>query len=157
VFKIISGGQTGVDQSAWDAAMAFGIEIGGCVPNGRSAENGRIPDKYTGLVEVESTDPAVRTVRNVQDSDATLIISHGPLAGGSLLTLRTAENCDKPALHVDLQQMDQDNAVRWIQAWLDEITPAVLNVAGPRASEDPTIAETAGILLRRVFKSFAEH
>ena len=56
--KIISGGQTGVDRAALDVALANQIEIGGYVPNGRAAEDGRIPDRYIGLTETKSEDPA---------------------------------------------------------------------------------------------------
>ena len=44
--KIISGGQTGVDRAALDAAIAAGIPHGGWCPRGRLAEDGRIPERY---------------------------------------------------------------------------------------------------------------
>ncbi len=44
--RIVSGGQTGVDRAALDAAMARGIACGGWVPRGRRAEDGRVPDTY---------------------------------------------------------------------------------------------------------------
>ena len=49
---------------------------------------------------------AVRTALNVRDSDATLILSHGQLAGGSLLTLQEAFRAGKPVLHLDLDRTD---------------------------------------------------
>ncbi len=70
---IVSGGQTGVDRAAWDVAIELGLPIGGWVPKGRRAEDGVIPERYTGLREAESADPAVRTALNVRDSDATRI------------------------------------------------------------------------------------
>ena len=73
--KIISGGQTGVDRAAFDAAIANGVEIGGFVPRGRWAEDGTIPEKYKGLVETESEDPAERTRLNVINSDATILLT----------------------------------------------------------------------------------
>jgi len=44
--KIISGGQTGVDRAALDAAIELGIPPGGWVPKGRKAEDGKLPEKY---------------------------------------------------------------------------------------------------------------
>jgi hypothetical protein len=44
--KIISGGQTGADRAALDAAIRLGIPHGGWVPKGRLAEDGRLPDRY---------------------------------------------------------------------------------------------------------------
>jgi hypothetical protein len=43
---IVSGGQTGVDRAALDAAMALGLSCGGYVPRGRLAEDGRLPQRY---------------------------------------------------------------------------------------------------------------
>jgi len=62
--KIISGGQTGVDRAALDAAIRLGIPCGGWCPQGRKAEDGRIPDHYP-LHEASSPDYPVRTRLNV--------------------------------------------------------------------------------------------
>jgi hypothetical protein len=78
VEKIVSGGQTGADQAALDVALERGLQVGGWVPKGRLAEDGPIPERYSGLVETQSSDPAVRTSLNLRDSDATLIVSHSP-------------------------------------------------------------------------------
>ena len=43
---IISGGQTGVDRGALDAALSLGTPCGGWCPEGRLAEDGVIPDIY---------------------------------------------------------------------------------------------------------------
>ena len=45
--KVITGGQTGADQGAIDAAIKMGISNGGWIPKGRIKENGPLPDKYT--------------------------------------------------------------------------------------------------------------
>lgn len=138
--RIVSGGQTGADRAAWDFALANGFRIGGWVPRGRLAEDGRIPPYYAGVLETDSDDPAVRTSFNVRDSDATLIVSHGALAGGSLLTFEEARRADKPVLHLDLAAVARGDAAALLRRWLTEVAPRVLNVAGPRASQDPAIA-----------------
>ena len=86
ISRIVSGGQTGADRAAFDYALANEIEIGGFVPKNRAAEDGAIPAKYPNLRETETEDSAERTRLNVLNSDATLIFSHGALAGGSRLT-----------------------------------------------------------------------
>ena len=111
VKKIVSGGQTGADRAAWDVVLELGLEIGGWVPKGRLAEDGSIPERYTGLREATLADPAVRTVLNVRDSDATLIVSNGPLSGGSLLTFQEAVRCGRPVLHLDLSVLRPAEAV----------------------------------------------
>ena len=78
--KIISGAQTGADRAALDAALALGLPIGGWVPRGRRAEDGPVPDRYPNLRETDTDDYETRTRWNVQDADATLILSHGPLS-----------------------------------------------------------------------------
>jgi hypothetical protein len=146
--KIISGGQTGADRAALDFALENGIPIGGWVPQGRLAEDGPIPERYAGLAETGSPDPAVRTARNVRDSDATLILSHGALDGGSLLTHREATRIGKPVLHLDLEELETAAAADRLRTWLAAVRPATLNVAGPRASRDPRIASATGAVLR---------
>ena len=74
--RIISGGQTGVDRGALEAAIALGIPHGGWCPLGRSAEDGVIPARYQ-LQETDSPQYAVRTEWNVRDADGTLILSWG--------------------------------------------------------------------------------
>ena len=148
VRKIVSGGQTGTDRAALDFALAHGYEVGGWVPKGRLAEDGPIPGRYPGLRESDSPDPAVRTALNVRDSDATLILSHGPLTGGSLLTFREATRAGKPVLHLDLDAIPSTQATRVLREWLASQRPNVLNVAGPRASGDPWIAEATEAVLR---------
>lgn len=149
---IVSGGQTGVDRAAWDVAIEIGLPIGGWVPKGRRAEDGAISERYTGLREAESTDPAVRTVLNVRDSDATLIFSHGPLTGGSRLTFETAARLKRPVLHVDLRDTTDAEAVAKVQTWLAAVRPNILNVAGPRASGDVSIGAHAGAVLRQALR-----
>ncbi len=138
--RIVSGGQTGADRAALDFALANGIPIGGWVPRGRLGEDGPIPERYAGLHETDSPDPAIRTALNVRDSDATLILSHGSLTGGSLLTLQEATRAGKPVLHLDLGRHSPACAGEDLRRWLAATRPRVLNVAGPRASVDPRIA-----------------
>ncbi len=144
--KIVSGGQTGVDRAALDAAMALGVPHGGWCPKGRLAEDGPIPPIYQ-LVETDSPAYAVRTERNVLDGDATLILCRGQPSGGTDLTLRLAQRHAKPHLVADLNAP----VLARIRRWLAKIRPATLNVAGPRESQAPGIAAQATELLIRLF------
>jgi len=146
--RLVSGAQTGADRAALDVALEHGLEIGGWVPRGRIAEDGVVPARYTGLRETDSADAAVRTCCNVRDSDATLIVSHGPLAGGSRLTADEALRLSKPLLHLDLTTMSLADAADRLREWLHAVDPEVLNVAGPRASEGAGIGAAVTALLR---------
>ncbi len=150
--KIISGGQTGVDGAGLDVALELGIAIGGHLPRGRKDENGdALSDKYAAMQETDTDDVNVRTELNVQSSDATLIFSHGALFGGSEYTERMAQKHGKPWLHADLDRQDSDRAVLLVREWLSATQPRVLNVAGPRASDDPEIYSKAKCVLIGAF------
>jgi hypothetical protein len=149
VREIWSGGQTGVDRAALDAARELGLPTGGWVPRGRRAEDGVIPDTYHGLWETESDDYGVRTSWNVRDCDATLIVCRGPLAGGSAYTRDEAVRLGRPWLALDLNTLLVDAAVEIARAWLAGVGGSRLNVAGPRESAAPRICEQArGVLVR---------
>jgi hypothetical protein len=142
--KIISGGQTGVDRTALDAALTLGIPCGGWCPKGRKAEDGPIPDRYP-LKETESTSYPVRTEMNVLDSDGTLILTWGRPTGGTALTIRLTGRHKKPSLVIDLKKPADPSS---LANWLEKKQIGVLNVAGPRESEYPGISRLAfGFLL----------
>jgi hypothetical protein len=144
--KIISGAQTGADRAALDFAINNDIPHGGWVPKGRKAEDGIIPDHYE-VKEAPTSEYSRRTELNVIDSDGTLILTHGELSGGSLLTEKLAEKHKKPCLHINLNQKPEFQATVDITHWLSANGIAVLNVAGSRASHDPKIyASTLSIL-----------
>jgi len=94
----------------------------------------------------------IRTEWNIRDSDATLILSHGPLDGGSLYTRIKAEELGKPWLHINLSKTGIEQASVSVNNWISEVRPRTLNVAGPRASKDPFIYEGTSELLRRMFR-----
>lgn len=147
VRRIVSGGQTGVDRGALDAAIELGIEHGGWCPRGRLAEDGPIPARYQ-LRETEELEYAVRTESNVTDSDGTLVLYKDRLQRGTLLTYRLARRHAQPALCV---RLDQPVDVTKIQRWIIDEGIHVLNVAGPRASSSPGIDLETTELLKRVF------
>ena len=149
--KIISGGQTGVDRGALDAALEAGIDCGGTCPAGRKAEDGVIPDKYP-LTELDSTVYSNRTRQNVIDSDATLIIHFGQLQGGTAFTRQCCIDQNKLYLVLDASMADQDELVQRIVNFIWQNRIQVLNVAGPRASKVPIAQATTRTLLNAVLQ-----
>ena len=146
--RIVSGGQSGADRGALEAARQLLIPIGGWCPQGGWAED--LPDPpgvmalFPELREAGSPEPEVRTRANVRDSDTTLILV--PSAGlaaspGTLLTRSTAREMGRPLLVLDPDDPATPSQVRHHLASLS--TPAVLNVAGPRESESPGLTEAA--------------
>ena len=148
--KIISGGQTGADRGALDAAVKLGIPHGGWIPKGRLTEDGPLPDKYR-LQETATTNYAERTEKNVLEADGTLILSHGPLTGGSEYTREMAIKHRKPWLHLDLERNPAFQAASMIVDWIVAKNIETLNVAGPRASKDPRIYQDTKKILETVY------
>lgn len=142
--RLISGGQTGVDRAALDVALELGIPCGGWCPRGRRAEDGRIPARFP-VEECTSRNYAVRTRLNVEASDGTLILSRGRLTGGTALTESTARQLGKPWLVIDLvAEFD----ARPVEEWIVENRIRILNVAGPRESQQAGIFDQACTYVR---------
>ena len=148
--KIISGGQTGADQAALDAAIQWRIPHGGWIPKGRLTETGRLPDKYK-LTEMSTDSYPERSEQNVIDSDGTLIISHGDLTGGSKYTQEKAEEHKKPCIHIDLEKINAFQAAHVVKKWASDNNVETLNVAGSKLSKDKYIYQAVMRLLTTVF------
>ncbi|CAM5390001.1 YpsA SLOG family protein [Corynebacterium variabile] len=157
ITTIRSGGQTGVDRGALDAACAAGVPIEGWCPAGGWAED--LPEApglrtdYPELRETPSREPAQRTEWNVRDSDVTLII--GPVADmkssdaspGTALRRELASSFSRPVRTVG--QGDVAEPGEWLRRLGTGLT---VNITGPRESEWPGAYEASfrivGDLLR---------
>ena len=148
--KIISGGQTGVDRAALDAAIKLSIVHGGWVPKGRLTENGPLSPEYH-LKETRTSNYAERTEKNVLEADGTLIISRGPLTGGSEYTREMAVKHHRPWLHIDLNDKAAFQAATVINKWIFSKKIETLNVAGPRASKDSKIYQDTLNIIESVY------
>ncbi|WP_419780503.1 putative molybdenum carrier protein [Maridesulfovibrio sp.] len=140
---IISGGQTGVDRGALDAAIERNIPHYGWCPKGRKAEDGTIPSKYN-MQETEGWQYWIRTEKNVLDSDGTLIFPGRHKSKGTELTIRLARKHQKPVAVVAL---DSPDAAETILAWVAANNIRKMNVAGPRESGAPGIGAKTRELL----------
>ena len=150
--RIVSGGQTGADRGALDFAIEHGYPHGGWAPEGREAEDGKIPLKYQ-LLELENGGYRQRTRRNVEDSDGTLIVNLGDLDGGTLATQVFAERLNKPHLVVQLDHGATTETVASVIEWVQQHQIKKLNVAGPRESKRPGIYSLTRDLLVKVHES----
>jgi hypothetical protein len=147
--KIISGGQTGADRAALDAAIKLKLPYGGWLPRGRKTENGPLPAHYN-LEELDSENYRTRTEQNVIAGDGTLIVSFGPLTGGSALTESFSIKHDRPCLILNLALISLDEAVDAVEKWIQRYEIAIMNVAGPRASGEPRIYDAVYKLLLQI-------
>lgn len=151
--KIVSGGQTGVDRAALDAALEAGVEAGGWCPEGRMAEDGPIPARYPLTVLAGGGYPE-RTRKNVLDSDGTLIIHFGHPSGGTEQTIAFCVQEDKPHVLVDAEALSVESASQKAGDFLQRYGISVLNVAGPRASGEPRAYAYALKVMARLLTNF---
>ena len=149
--KIISGGQTGADRAALDTAIKLDIPHGGWIPKGRITETGPLPASYQ-LQEMPTDSYSKRTEQNVIDSDGTLIIARGRLAGGTAYTRLMALKHRKQLLGIDLNLTNHYAGASLVASWIDMQNIQVLNVAGPRASEDSAIYDDVCRILEIAIK-----
>ncbi|MFZ0705856.1 MAG: putative molybdenum carrier protein [Candidatus Korobacteraceae bacterium] len=155
--RIISGGQTGVDQAALRAAISLGFAIGGWCPPGRVCEDGAIPTSFP-LQETPDDRSAdapdiprsQRTEWNVRDSDGTLLLCLGPIADadpGTRFTADYAARSKKPIFVADPADLED---VRRVRDWISAHGIQTLNVAGPSEQSCSGIGDLAKTFLRAV-------
>lgn len=156
--KIISGGQTGADQGALDAALLNEFPVGGWCPHGRRTEDGLLPPRFSFLVETPETNYVQRTAWNVRDSDGTLMVHKGSWGPGTRKTADLARGSRKPFVMIDIRGR---TALDEFWSWLLANDIACLNVAGPRESGAPGMYEStrafiAKAISRAVIEQYKE-
>ena len=164
-FKVISGGQTGADRAALEAAKELGISTGGTAPKGWLTELG--PDeslKLFGLRECNRKGYPARTIQNINNSCGTLVFRFHTGLGtdktiGYAQTKRwcygkrgkTDLEGYKPVLVIDSLSSENINRV---VLFIRSQNISVLNVAGHRESTSgvPSFQNTVKAFLKKVFK-----
>lgn len=146
--KIISGGQSGADQTGLKVARETGHETGGTAPKGYRTEYGPAPwlADY-GLVEDESVEYHGRTDKNVRNADGTVIF--GSLnEPGSRRTLYTCIRYGKP--HIE------NPTVQDLIDFIVQHKINMLNVAGNRESKHPEVIERVRSVLKPVLEALRD-
>jgi hypothetical protein len=140
--KIISGGQTGADQGALQAAKALGLATGGWAPKGFRTETGPcLALASFGVQEHSNPNYPPRTFLNVLESKGTLLFGNAK-SPGCKLTARYCTDNSRPYFHVRWQSggAPPDQRVRDnFRIWLLAFSIDVLNCAGNRESKQPGI------------------
>ena len=156
-FMVIrSGLQTGADRAGVDAGIDLGFPYHCYIPATRKAEDGRIPDTYTCVVETKSANYPERTEKNVEQSDATLIFIKGQMGRGSELTKALCVKHSKPYQVIDLNNLTPDNDPSIIAQWIVRKGVYYLNIAGSRESTCPGIYKQAKDFVSKVLRILLE-
>lgn len=145
---IISGGQSGADRAALDFALKHRIKCGGWCTAGRIAEDGVIPDHYP-LKEANSSDPEERTKKNVDDTHGTLIMLKDEPDMGTIFTMHYAKSKKKPLYIIKAGDVIKQNE---FLIWLEVNKIKILNIAGPRESNQAGIYTFTLNTLKELFK-----
>lgn len=138
--RVISGGQIGADVAGLMAAKAVGLETGGTAPRTFRIHGGTNPELGTvyGLVEHLDFGYRPRTIQNVMNSDATIIIAKNLASPGCLLTSRTAVQRKKPLLEIEVPYTEIEDYEPYIQrviGFLEKHHVKCVNIAGNRDHE----------------------
>jgi len=154
--KIISGGQTGVDQAALSAAIASGIPVDGWCPPGHICEDGIIPEEFPlketpfeRSKDVPAIPRSLRTKWNVRDSDGILILtkSIANLDPGTNFVRQCCLHYKKP---YTIEDPSDPLSLALARKWIEANSIAVLNVAGPSEKTEPGIGQLVYIFLMRL-------
>ncbi|WP_131783700.1 YpsA SLOG family protein, partial [Legionella gresilensis] len=133
-------------------------------PKGRIDELGIIPSKYSSLIEItgnfntEKENYAARTKANIKDSDGTLVIVPTlPFLkdSGTAFTICEASVQEKPYLIIDISLSQEENFSN-IQDFIRQNDIKVLNIAGPRESNNNGIYQKTFDFLKYTFQQLEQ-
>lgn len=148
--KVISGGQTGVDQIGLKCALDNGIKTGGYISKFFMTEDGNMPHlgELYNIIEIDSTNYPDRTKMNVTMSDGTVLFGNMSSAG-SKLTINCAHQIHKSYIC----NPTDDQLIKFIEDNKIEI----LNVAGNRKSKlTPSMEYDIKSVLNSTFRKLSE-
>jgi len=143
--KIISGGQTGADRGALEAAKECGFETGGYAPKNYLTENGfDYSLKAFGLID-SGLNYTQRTALNVREGDITIWFGSNDSAGYAA-TRRACKTYHKYLITVT---DCNDNEIRQLIHNMK-----IVNVAGNRESLSPGIQQKVKTMMKAVLHEF---
>jgi hypothetical protein len=148
--QIISGGQTGADQAAWQVAQAFGLPVSGWMPKGFLNEHGPRPEfaESDGAKEMPTDSVSDQIERNVDKSDGTLWFGSTTSAAAQT-TVKACLKEFKPVIPIDPDtKFEPIHVVNWIRG--NKIR--TLHVTGNQESDEPGIADRVNRFLSEVLR-----
>jgi hypothetical protein len=148
--KILTRGEGGAEQAAWRAAKAFGLAVGGWMPEGFPTEDGPRPEfaELYGSIELPTDSGAAPTEQNILDSDATLWFGETTTQDAQT-AVQACQRLGKPCM---LIYPAAAFAPVHVAAWVREGEFETLTVAGNREAVEPGIGDRVEQFLGHVLQ-----
>lgn len=146
--KIISGGQTGVDQAALFAARDVDFSTGVMTQGGKRPEFKHM----FGMNESTSEGYVSRTKTNILNSDGTLQIAEFWDSPGEKLTSKWIVEYKKPCRKIARAFLGSVETINYVYEWVLENDIYALNVAGNSEGTSPGIFDVAYAFLVNLFE-----
>lgn len=153
--RVVSGGQTGVDQAALRAAKQVGIPTGGWAPYRWMTLDGPAPWLSSYGLTTHGGGYAMRTETNVRESHGTLRIASDFSSPGEICTKRAIRAYRRPELSLPLSRLNSYGIDRFI-SWINAHDIRILNVAGNSERTSPGIGALAERFLIDAFSALIE-
>ena len=164
IVEIRSGGQSGADRGAMDAARQCGVRLSGWCPAGGWAEDYPEPPGvlalYPEMIETPSCEVIQRTEWNIRDSTCSIVFDAGSadISPGTDAGYVFNEKYNIPSFRFavgDANEYDAEfkRACEWLRSMHDEAI--VLGIGGPRASEYPGIYDISFNTTKALLDEFA--
>lgn len=164
IVTVRSGGQSGADRGAMDAAQAFGVNVEGWCPAGGWAEDYPEPPGvralYPQMVETPLSDVAQRTEWNIRDSTCCIVLntsakgtSHGTDIGYAFYEKYSIPHFEIVVDGEEPIDAQVKRACDWLRSLDDDAI--VVGFGGPRASEYDGIYDIAFSVVRSILAELA--
>ena len=148
IIAVRSGGQSGADRGAMDAAQQCGVPVYGWCPAGGWAEDYPTPpgvlELYPQMLETPSSDVAQRTEWNIRDSTCCIVLNtcERGTSRGTDFGYECYDRYGIPHFEIAIDgpapiDVQVERACEWLRGLDDD--GIVLGIGGPRASEYPGI------------------
>lgn len=162
IIAVRSGGQSGADRGAMDAAQQCGVPVYGWCPAGGWAEDYPTPpgvlELYPQMLETPSSDVAQRTEWNIRDSSCCIALNTRDKSSspGTNIGYPFYEKYGIPYFEILVDDPDSiDAQIEQARVWLHSLDDDALELGlgGPRASEFPGIYDIAAHVIKTLLES----
>ena len=165
IVEVRSGGQSGADRGAMDAARSCGVRVSGWCPAGGWAEDYPVApgvlSLYPEMVETPSSDVIQRTEWNIRDSTCCLVLSSREpgVSPGTDAGYAFNEKYGVPHMKFWIDDAASYDAqisavIDWLEGLCDDAI--VIGIGGPRESEYPGVYEISYQVVSSLLKAYQE-